>query len=378
MPNIANLEAHTAATLPPFAYTTSPEFPELLAQLNASLVISTYQAGKLLFISSDGESVSLLPRNMDQPMGMAVKDNKLAVACMHDTFILSHDARLGASYPRQPGVYDTMFMPRQQFYSGTVHMHDIGWQHDGSLIGVNTLFSCLCRIDGEHSFEPIWKPSFITDLEPEDRCHLNGMAMVDGKPKYVTAFGATNNKDDWRKSKYESGIIIDVESGEIVASGLPMPHTPRVYVDQDGNEQLYVLLSATGELARVDVNTGTYDVIRKFDGYVRGMDKIGDYLFVCMSKIRKSHTFNDSEYAKRQDYQAGFEMIHLPTGASVSQLKFARSCDEIYDICILPGLKRPGMVGVLDGNYRMGLTMPDQVYWTESSKVESQSNIVAQ
>jgi len=365
-----NNPGNAAASLPPFAYTTSPEFPELLDQLQASLVISTYQAGKLLFISSDGVNVSLLPRNMEQPMGLALKDNKLAVACMHDTYILAHDRRLAASYPRQPGVYDTMFMPRQQFFSGTVHMHDIGWQGD-SLIGVNTLFSCLCRMDGEHSFEPIWKPSFITKLAPEDRCHLNGMAMANGKPKYVTAFAPSNCKDEWRKNKYTSGIIIDVESGEIVASGLPMPHTPRIF-----NGQLYVLLSATGELARIDIQTGQYDVVKKFNGYVRGMDLIGDYLFVCLSKIRQSHTFNDSEYAKRHDYQAGFEMIHLPTGASISQLSFMRSCDEIYDICVLPGLKRPGMAGILDGNYRMGLTMPDNIYW--SAPADHQQNSATQ
>jgi len=149
------------------------------------------------------------------------------------------------------------------------------------------------------------------------------MAMLDGRPKYVTAFGATNSKDDWRQKKYEAGIIMDVDSGK-------------------------------------------YEVIKKFNGYVRGMDKIGDYLFVCMSKLRKSHTFNDSEYAKRRDYQAGFEMIHLPTGATISHLKFHRSCDEIYDICVLPGLKRPGMIGVMDGNYRMALTLPDAVFWSST------------
>ncbi|MDX8390048.1 MAG: TIGR03032 family protein [Mariprofundaceae bacterium] len=364
MPESPNHE--NASTLPPFAYTTSPEFPELLDQLNCSLAISTYQAGKLMFVSSDGDQIKLLPRNMEQPMGLALRGNQLAVACMHDTFILAHDPRLAAGYPRQPGIYDTLFMPRQHFYSGSVHMHDIGWLESGdgsgnaSLIAVNTAFSCLCRVDGPHSFEPIWKPSFITELAPEDRCHLNGMAMVDGKAKYVTAFGATNNKDDWRKDKYKAGIIIDIDSGEIIAKGLPMPHSPRVF---DG--QLYVLLSATGELARVNIETGSYDVIKKFNGYVRGMDKIGDYLFVCMSKIRKSHTFNDSEYAKRQDYQAGFEMIHLPTGGTISHLKFHRSCDEIYDICVLPGLKRPGIAGILDGKYRMALSMPDSSFWSE-------------
>ena len=356
-----NSSPESAAALPPFAYTHSPELPELLEQLNASLVISTYQAGKLIFISSDGEHIKLLPRNMDQPMGMALNGKKLAVACMHDTFVLAHDERLANDYPNAPGKYDTLFMPRQQFYSGSLHLHDIGWQDD-YLVTVNTLFSCLCRVDGEHSFTPVWQPHFISKLAPEDRCHLNGMAMVDGKPKYVTAFGATDNKDDWRKNKYTAGIIMDVGSNEIIAEGLPMPHTPRVF-----NGELYVLLSATGELARVDVNTGRYDVVKKFDGYVRGMDLIGDYLFVCLSKIRNSHTFNDSEYAKRRDYNAGFEIIHLPTGSAMSYLKFQRSCDEIYDICILPGIKNPGIVGILDGKYRMGISSPEAVFWRVES-----------
>ncbi len=354
-----------ASTLPPFAYTTSPELPEILEQLDCSLVISTYQAGKLLFIASDGESISLLPRNLDQPMGLALNGNQLAVACMHDSYVLVHDPRMAADYPHNPpNTYDTLFMPQSHYYSGTTHLHDIGWHSDGSLVAVNTLFSCLCRIGGEHSFEPIWQPDFITELRPEDRCHLNGMAMLDGQPKYVTAFGATNQKEAWRESKYQSGIIIDVESRKIIAENLPMPHTPRIFTDQNGKPQLYVLFSATGELACVDVNSGKYTIIKKFDGYVRGMDKIGDYLFVCLSKIRNSHTFKDSDYAQRRDYQAGFEMIHLPTGATISHLKFHRSCDEIYDICILPGLRRPGMVGVLDGRYREGLRLPDQVFWS--------------
>jgi hypothetical protein len=52
---------------------------------------------------------------------------------------------------------------------------------------VNTAFSCLCTLDGRHSFVPRWRPPFITSLAAEDRCHLNGMAMADGAPKYVTA-----------------------------------------------------------------------------------------------------------------------------------------------------------------------------------------------
>ena len=39
------------------------------------------------------------------------------------------------------------------------------------------LISCgdSCRF-----FSPRWRPPFVSALAPEDRCHLNGLAMVDG------------------------------------------------------------------------------------------------------------------------------------------------------------------------------------------------------
>ena len=50
----------------------------------------------------------------------------------------------------------------------------------------NTLFSCLAAASPTHTFRPLWRPPFVSRLAPEDRCHLNGLALRDGEPRYVT------------------------------------------------------------------------------------------------------------------------------------------------------------------------------------------------
>lgn len=352
--------SESATATSPFTCSHTPELPELLAQLNCSLAISTYQAGKVMMVSSDGEKLNLLPRQFDTPMGMVADGNKLAVACAHEVIVLAHQPGMGPTYPPKPGTYDTMYMPRQTFYTGAVMMHDMDWNATGELIGVNTSFSCLCRVDGEYSFTPLWQPHYITSLQSEDRCHLNGLAMQQGAPKYVTALGISDTKQGWRDDKLTAGVIIDVDSNELVAKDLAMPHSPRLF-----NGELYALLSATGELVKVDIYTGSYDVISKHPGFVRGMTLIGEHLFIGLSRLRKTHTFGSLDMAQRDDLICGFEVIHLPTGAKVSQFKFLATCEEVYDICVLPGLKRPGILGIDSPNHRKGIVLPEESFWGE-------------
>ena len=117
----------------------------------------------------------------------------------------------------------------------------------GELWVVNTLFSCLCTLDGVHNFVPQWKPRFITAIRAEDRCHLNGLAVVDGRPRYLSALGETDTREGWRPGKATGGCLIDIASGEAVVRGLCMPHSPRVH---DG--QLMFLESGRGRLVRAD------------------------------------------------------------------------------------------------------------------------------
>jgi uncharacterized protein (TIGR03032 family) len=341
----------------PFSCNHTPELPELLASLKISLAISTYQAGKVILISSDGESIHMLPRNFDTPMGLTVDGNRMAVATKDEVVTLAHDPSMGSTYPKKPGVYDTLYMPRQTFYTGALSMHDMAFI-GSSLWGVNTLFSCLCIIDRQYSFKPAWKPPFITELASEDRCHLNGLAVVEGKPRYVTALGMTNTAQGWRDKKLSGGMLMDVETNEAIFTDLPMPHSPRVF-----DSSLYMLLSATGEVARVDVEAGSFEVIQKLPGFTRGLARHGDYLFVGLSKLRKTHTFGDLELAGKKDVICGIAVLHLQTGALVGQMEFIRTCEEIYDVQVLPGLIRPGIVGPDSDVRSQGLSTPDASFW---------------
>ncbi len=349
-----------SVTLPPFSCTHSPNLPELLLELKFSIAITTYQAGKvIIFSATSPDNLIQLPRNFEKAMGMAINDGRMAVATRNEVVVLSNSPALAPNYGVQPNVYDGLFIPRATYFSGEIDLHDMGWGKDG-LVAVNTRFSCLSLINDEFSFKPIWKPHFITDLDPVDRCHLNGMVMVDNEPKYITALGATNSGKGWRAGVETGGILMDVESNQIIASGLPMPHSPRIY---DG--KLYVLLSATGELACVDVASGKYEVISRFNGFVRGMAKHGDFLFIGLSKLRQnSSTFRDLPIAQKA-LECGMAIVHLPSGNQIGFLKYENSVEELYDIQILPDMKRPGILGIDSPEFRRALVTPTDAYWSE-------------
>jgi uncharacterized protein (TIGR03032 family) len=341
----------------PFSCRHTPELPELLADLGCSLVLSTYQAGKVILLSSDGERIVQLPRTFEMPMGIAAHGDRLALATRHEIVMLVNERRLAATYPKQPATYDALFVPRSVHFTGALDIHDMLWTPRG-LLGVNTLFSCLFELDERFSFRPLWKPRFVSELAPEDRCHLNGVCSADGAPHFATALGATDVREGWREGKERGGVVVDVASGEIVLAGLAMPHSPRVY---DGT--LFALLSATGELIAVDVQRGRYDTVRRLDGFVRGLARAGDYLFVATSRLRKSHTFGDLGLAGRRELFCGLTVLHRQTGALVGELRFLQSCEEIYDVQVLPGVRRPGILGVSDSTFRRALALPEQTFW---------------
>jgi uncharacterized protein (TIGR03032 family) len=235
-------------------------------------------------------------------------------------------------------------------------IHDLNFGVDGKLYGVNTLFSSIVKIDDDYNFTPVWKPKFIDAVVSEDRCHLNGMAMLDGKPKYVTAFGEGNSFQSWRDTVTTGGVIIDVDTDEIIVKGLAMPHTPRIF-----NGDLYTLLSATGELIKVDKENGTYEVIVKLDGFVRGMDLHQDYLFIGLSKLRE----NSSTFAKLniKASEAGIMIVHLPTASIAGKISYQTSLDEIYDVHVLAGKKRPNIMNTIRPDHKEGVMTPDSTYW---------------
>jgi uncharacterized protein (TIGR03032 family) len=357
------MNQHPTTPAPPFACTYTPNVPELLQQLGCTIALSTYQAGKVVLLSSvDGEKLVQLPRTFQKPMGIALEEGRLAIATKDEITIFRNSTGLAAHYPAKPGVYEALFMPRATYYTGQIDIHDLEWGQDRKLYAVNTSFSCICTIDDDYSFTPYWKPSFISALAHEDRCHLNGMALQSGKPRYATAFNTGDSRQSWREKVTQTGVLIDIDSGELISEGLAMPHSPRMY---DG--KLYLLLSASGELVQVDTNTGQYQVMAKLNGFVRGLGRCGDYLFVGLSRLRK----NSSTFAKlpmaHQAQLAGVSIVHLLTGAIVGQIRYQSSVEEIYDVRIIENTRRANLMNTYSADHKLGLSIPEKTYWAKGN-----------
>lgn len=348
--------------LPPFSCTHTPNFPELLCRLGCTLMVSTYQAGKLIFVSAtNNQKLIQLPRTFKRAMGVALKGNRMAVATANEIITFVNSPQLAATYPSKPQTYDALYVPRATYYTGRLDMHDLHYGKD-ALWGINTSFSCLCQLDTDYSFRPLWKPHFITKLVSEDRCHLNGLAMHEGEPLYVSALGAGDTYQSWRENITTGGIVMHVPSNEIIAQGLAMPHAPRLY---DG--KLYVLMSAKEELICIDPNTGKYDVVARVPGFVRGMVKYGDYFFIGTSKLRKkSSTFKHLDIAEKAD-AAGVIVVQCSTGKVVAQLQWLVSVDEIYDVQVLPNVSRPNIINTYGESHNHALMLPNATYWARSA-----------
>ncbi|NOZ48414.1 MAG: DUF4915 domain-containing protein, partial [Chlorobi bacterium] len=145
--------------LPPFSCTYSPNIPELLSQLKCTIALSTYQAGKVVFLSAlNADKMIQLPRTFSNAMGIAVYDNKLAVACKSEVVVLANTPSMAPTYPVQPKTYDALYLPRSIYFTGQLALHDMNWL-DGKLVAINTLFSCISEIDEDYSFKPVWKIS---------------------------------------------------------------------------------------------------------------------------------------------------------------------------------------------------------------------------
>jgi uncharacterized protein (TIGR03032 family) len=344
---------------PPFSTSTSPNIPELLHQLNISLAVSTYQAGKIVLVAAPTvEKLVVLPRNFSQATALEFSEQKIAIADVDSVHILKNEPGLAKYYPKQPSTYDSFFVPQLSYYTGPIAAHGIGWGNDGLWV-VNTLFSCLSLMTEDFSFEPKWRPYFIEELKPADQCHLNGMVMENGAPRYVTAFNA-DAKGNWREGNYHNGMVIDVPSNALVAEGLDMPHSPILI---DG--RLYMLLSASGDLIEVNRDSGEVTKLKQLDGFLRGLAFYEDYLFIGESKIRQnSSTFKNMEIAGKAN-TAGIYVMHFPTKSIVGKIEFAASVEEIYDVKVLPGMNRPGILNTESELRGKFFSLPGKSWWVK-------------
>jgi uncharacterized protein (TIGR03032 family) len=342
---------------PWMSYTDS--FPKILRDVKGSIAVTTYQNGKLLFLSSkDGRNVRLYGKNFKRPMGISIEGDKMAIATRARVFVYKKFRKLSINFLEKRHYYDGVYLPRLEYYTGYTDIHDLEFGKD-NIYAVNTAFSVISKIDDEFSFSPYWKPEFISDYIPEDRCHLNGMAMRDGKPRYATMFSQTDTKEGWRETKMTTGLLMDIENNQVLVEGLPMPHSPKY---RDG--KIYFLLSATGSLMCFDIESNTSTELTTIDGFVRGMAFYGKYLFVGLSQIRKSGSvFIDLEIKEKANF-ASVKIIDSESWEEVGSLIFYDKIREIYDIKFIPDMQVGRVVDANDAIASQYVAIkPDIFYW---------------
>ena len=366
----------------------SANLPTVLKQLNIALAFTSYQAGRLMLVRSDGETLDVNFKSFPRPMGLVANEQGITLGIftqvqqfaradglvdsikrplqriedditaprikpkdsVHETLASAND-EIETEQQRKAREYeeslyqpvdervDACFIARSTHHTGMINIHDIAWGNAG-LWAVNSSFSCLCTLDPDYSFVPQWKPHFISALVPEDRCHLNGMALRDGQPAYVTTFSQFNEKGMWRKGTEFNGTLMDVATNEILLDGLAMPHSPRWH-----QGKVYFCNSGHGQICRFDPESHRLDVLAEVPGFTRGMTCHGPLLFVGLSKVRDADVTRPAPLAQRyQETHSGIWLYDLTTGKEIGHIRFTGNVDQIYDVAVIPHCSFPELI----------------------------------
>ncbi|NET36766.1 MAG: TIGR03032 family protein [Cyanothece sp. SIO1E1] len=363
--------AHSSSALPKpsLELMGSRQFTAWLFEQSVSLGFTTYQAGKffLVGLQSNGR-LSVFERTFERCMGLFAKDRTLYMSSLYQLWRFENVLEAG----QMAAGYDALYVPQMSYITSDLDIHDIALTTTScslksSLLGerlcqpgeifVNTLFSCLAAPSHTHSFRPLWHPPFISKLAAEDRCHLNGLAIRDGQPAYVSAVSQSDVADGWREQRRVGGCIMDVRNNEVIATGLSMPHSPRWY-----QGKLWLLNSGTGEFGYVDLATGGFEPVTFCPGYLRGLAFIGDFAIVGLSQSRGNKTFAELPLeqrlqAKQVEPRCGLNVIDLRNGDMVHSLRIEGVVEELYDVVVLPQVRRPQAIGIRNDEIRRVLSV---------------------
>jgi uncharacterized protein (TIGR03032 family) len=325
----------------PLEINASRYFIDWLIEQQISLAFTTYQTSRLLLLGVDAAGkLSGFERHFNRAMGLYATPERLYLSSKYQLWQLDNVLSTGQLY----NGYDKLYVPRIGYTTADLDIHDIAIDTSGRVIFISSLLNCLATISTHHSCTPLWQPKFISQLVNEDRCHLNGLAMVEGEPRYVTAISQSDVVDGWRDKRRDGGCLMDVRSKEVILTGLSMPHSPRFY-----RNKLWLLNSGKGEFGYVDLETGIFEPVTFCPGYLRGLAFWGDYAIVGLSKPRE-RTFSGLELnerlaAKDAEPRCGLMVIDLNSGSIVHWMRLEGIIIELYDVQVLPGVRQPMALG---------------------------------
>ena len=338
----------------PLDMTASRQLASWLAEQRVSLAFTTYQAGFLVFVGRmpDGR-LAHHRRGLTRCMGMVAHEGGLHVSALYQIWRFENALAPGQLHQG----HDRLYVPRLSHVTGDLDVHDLAVDADGRLLFVNTLFGCLATVSDRHSFVPLYRPPFVSKLAAEDRCHLNGLAMKDGRPAYLTAVSEGDVVDDWRDHRHDGGVVIDIAANEVVLRGLSMPHSPRWYRDR-----LWLHNSGTGEFGYADLERGRFEPVTFCPGYLRGLDFVGDFAVVGLSEPRGEKAFAGLALqarieAKKAKARCAIQVIDLRTGDVVHWVRFESLLHEFYDVVVLRDCARPMAIGFQTDEIRRAITI---------------------
>jgi len=348
--------------------TPSPGLAAWLAESGGSLVFSTYQTGRIFFLGScaDG-SLDVQERVVGTAMGLAVDGDKLWIGSRDQIWRF---ANAGGDIIHGE-AYDAIYMPRAGYLIGNSNTHDVladatfeGKHYD--FLYANTQFSCIAAVDEHYTFRPIWVPDFITQLAPDDCCHLNGLCAQNGELAYVTICGRYDFNLGWKGVKSFGGFVVDVRTNEVVCEGLSMPHSPRWF-----NGKLWLINSGEAQLGYVDFATRSFVPVVMCQGFARGIAFVNvagkDYAVVALSRLRPAKNglvgqINLEERLESQGYyqHCGLLVFDLATAKIAHWFTIEGQVTELYDVAFLPNIRRPYTPGFREAEqHRWRIKLPD-------------------
>jgi uncharacterized protein (TIGR03032 family) len=338
------------------AIEVSRGFAAWLSANQASLAFTSYQSGQLFLVGVlPSGQVSFNQQNFTRAMGVHHQAGRLYLGSLFQVWRLENMLRPGEI---GNGAFDSVLVPRNAQTTGDIDVHELAVERDGRVVFVNTKYSCLAALSLTHSFRPIWKPAFISSLAPEDRCHLNGLAMLNGAPKYVTAVSRSDIVNGWRERRGEGGVLIDIETDAVITDKLSMPHSPRVW-----NERIWALDSGRGYLITIDPATGAKEDIAFCPGFLRGLAFHNGHAIVTVSKPRGG-TFAGlalEEALQARDVEAwgGVLVIDVRAGGIVEWIRLQGAITELFDVSVMPGVVCPMSIGAASPEIRTSITLDE-------------------
>lgn len=315
---------------------------KVLAELGVSLLVSTYWDNLLLVISPASEIYGV---KLARPKGVYYQDPFIRVACW-DTVIdfVHHDLPKDEKVALNLKADAEIFAFKSVHYTGNVNTREVA----GDFIASAGL-SCVATLSAVYHLIPIWKPSWITRVVPEDRCHVNGIALdKKGELAYVTALGRGNARSSWRDDPL-AGVLVDVTKQSVVASCLAMPHSPRLW-----NGDLWFCNSVAGTLVRCQPGVYRKEVVYNAGAYTRGLAFYDHYAFVGISRMR----YSQNQWVDGGG-RVGVAIVDLTSGREIEFI--ALKCSEIFDVQVLPYCN-PLVAGIDSSVIEKILSVPDSIF----------------